>query len=316
MSEEQPDSEARMRRALAAYLPDEEPPIGLRVDDVMRLGRRRHRVRHAVPIAAAAAVTVLAVAVPWTVGATDPAPDREVPLGVTTSVSSTPAPDGTTTPPPTSATTSTERGPATGSSTTGVAGTGAPGTSPPATQEPEFRPPAGHVRGKDADALAKSVADRQPAEHVAAYFGTNSARPAGDGRYGFGFHILWQDGGRYGYLAMLHRTKGDFPASVYGMPAEPCLTDATRLPAYHCAPVTVPAGDVAYSFEIDNGYRVRGIVWDKKDPAGGADMRITGAFYLPEPGAWTPFSALDDGPLLSSIPMTTQDLADMIGIPD
>jgi hypothetical protein len=77
----------------------------------------------------------------------------------------------------------------------------------------------------------------------------------------------------------------------------------------------VPDGDVVYSYEIANGYRVRGIVWDRKDPAGGADIRITGAFILPEPGGWTPFSALDDGPLLSSIPLTAADLADMIGIP-
>jgi hypothetical protein len=102
---------------------------------------------------------------------------------------------------------------------------------------------------------------------------------------------------------------------VYGMPAEPCMTPATRRPEYRCTPVTVPEGDVAYSYEIDNGYRVRGIVWDKKDPAGGAVIRITGAFFVPEPGGWTPFRALDDGPLLSSIPLTVEELGEVIGIP-
>jgi len=80
------------------------------------------------------------------------------------------------------------------------------------------------------------------------------------------------------------------------------------------APDITGFGAVAYSYEIDNGGRVRGVVWDKHDPKGPM-IRITGAFYLPEPGAWTPFSALDDGPLLTTIPVSTQDLAHMIGIP-
>jgi hypothetical protein len=301
---EQPDTETRMRRALADYLPDEEPPIGLRVERVMRLGRRRHRVRRVAPIAAAAVVTALAVAVPWLIGTGDPPPDG-LPPGVATSTTRTP--DATTTPtspvtPPTATG---------GSATATVSGTAEPPADKP---EPPFRVPAGHVRGKDADTLAKSVADRQPPGRVAAHFGTNSIKKGHGGRYGFGFHILWQNGGRYGYLAMLHRTKGDFPASVYGLPDEPCLTPATRAPEYHCAPVAVPAGDVAYSFEIGGDYRVRGVVWDKKDPAGGADMRITGVFALPGPGAWSPFSALDDRPKLTSIPLSATDLAEMIGI--
>jgi hypothetical protein len=201
--------------------------------------------------------------------------------------------------------------PPTGGSASATVGKPEP---PPERPGPEFRVPPGHVRSKDADALAKTVADKQPDEHVSAYFGTNSARPAGDGRYGFGFHVLWQDAGRYGYLAMLHRTKGDFPASVYGLPDEPCLTEATRAPAYNCKPVAVPDGDVAYSFEFDGPHRVRGVVWDKKDPGGGEDLRITGMFAVPARGAWTPFSALDDRPHLTSIPLSTTDLADMIGI--
>lgn len=301
---DQPDTAALMREALAAYLPDEEPPIGLRVEHVMRLGRRRHRARRMAPIAAAAVVTALAVALPWILTAGEPAPDH-LPLGATTSASRPPH-NATTTTPPSSAP-SAPRHEGSASATAGEP------TRTPGTAAPEFRLPAGHVRSKEADALAKAVAGGQPAEHMAAYFGTNSAQPAGADRYGFGFHMLWQDGGRYGYLAMLHRTKGDFPAGVYGMPDEPCLTAATRLPAYHCTPVTVPAGDVAYSYEIDNGYHVRGVVWDKKDPSGG--LRITGAFYLPEHGAWTPFSALDTRPLLTSIPVSTADLATMIGIP-
>jgi hypothetical protein len=306
MSPERPDTETRMRRALADYLPDEEPPIGLRVESVMRLGRRRHRVRRVAPIAAAAVVTALAVAVPWLIGTGEPTPDG-LPPAVTTSTSRTP--DGTTTPPTSTATTRTAPG---GSASATVSGTAEPPKDNPG---PAFRAPAGHVRSKDADALAKTVADKQPTERVAAYFGTNSVRKGNGGRYGFGFHILWQDAGRYGYLAMLHRTKGDFPASVYGMPDEPCLTAATRSPEFNCVPVAVPDGDVAYSFEIGGSYRVRGVVWDKKDEAGGADLRITGAFALPGPGAWSPFSALDDRPKLTSIPLSTTDLADMIGIP-
>lgn len=302
---EQPDAETQLRRALADYLPDEEPPIGLRIERVMRLGRRRHRVRRAAPIAAAAVVTALAVAVPWLIGTGEPTPDG-LPPGVATSTSR--APDATTTPTP-SATAPTATG---GSATATVSGTAEP--PPEENSGPAFRVPPGHVRGKDADTLAKSVADRQPAERVAAHFGTNSVEMGNGGRYGFGFHLLWQDAGRYGYLAMLHRTKGDFPASVYGMPDEPCLTAATRSPEFHCAPVAVPDGDVAYSFEIGGSYRVRGVVWDKKDPAGGADLRITGAFALPGPGDWSPFSALDDRPKLTSIPLSVADLADMIGI--
>jgi hypothetical protein len=84
------------------------------------------------------------------------------------------------------------------------------------------------------------------------------------------------------------------------------------MPTYHCTPVTVPDGDVGYSYEIDNGYHVRGVVWDKKDPGG--DIRITGACYLPERGAWRPFSALDTRPLLASIPVSTAHLAKMIDI--
>lgn len=305
--EQRPDTDAEMHKALSAYLPKEEPPIGLRVEHIMGLGRRRARLRRVVPVAAAAVVTALIIAVGLGVGGQDAEPDR-LPMGGDSSTTGAPETGTTTSVAPTSA--PGRQGSATAS--VGTAVTDA--ESGTAEAGPDFRVPAGHVRGADADALAKSVVGRQPAANIAAYFGTQSAAPAGDGRHGFGFHLLWQDGGRYGYLAMLHRTKGDFPASVYGMPAEPCLTDATRLPAYHCTPVAVPAGGVAYSFEIDNGYRIRGVVWDQKDPGGNGDIRITGAFYVPEPGAWTPFAALDSAPPVAAIPLSTQDLADMIGI--
>jgi hypothetical protein len=269
--------DAMMRQAVAGALPADEPPIGLEVGDIIRRGRRRYRVRRAVPAAAAAAVAALLVAVPLTMTSGDPAPDR--------------APAGG---PPTSA----------------------PQSPGPPTASPEgFRAPAGHRRRADADKLTGNAVERLPAGKVAAHFGTRSdAKGSGD-RYGFGLHVLWRQGGRYGYLGLLHRTKGDFPGSVYGLPDEPCLTPATRRPEFHCTALSAPEGSRAYAYEIEDGYRVRGVVWDQRDPAGGADILVTAAFLIPEPGGWTPFRVLDDGPRMTSFPLTAQELADVINLP-
>jgi hypothetical protein len=286
MASDEPGTDAVMRQALSAALPADEPPIGLEVADIMRRGRRRYRVRRAVPMAAAAAVAALLVAVPLTMNAGDPAPDHLPMGGPATSAppSSTPRSAGST-----------------------------PAESDASPQE--FRAPAGHRRQADADSLTDNAVARLPAGNVAAHFGTRSdAKGSGD-RFGFGLHVLWHEGGRYGYLGMLHRTEGDFPASVFGLPDEPCLTPATRLPQYHCTALSAPAGSTAYSYEIDDGFRVRGVVWDKKDPARGPDIRVTAAFLIPEPGEWTPFPVLDDGPRMTNFPLTADELADLVNMP-
>ena len=273
--------ESDLRRALSAALPADEPPVGLDVADIMRRGRRRYRMRRAVPIAVAASVAAVLVAVPLTIDTSEPAPGR-LPAGVPPS----------TAPPPSAPPTS--------------------GTSPDSGAP--FRAPPGHHRSPDADNLAENGAAQLPGGNVAARFGTRSdVKGAGD-RFGYGMHVLWRDGDRRGYLAVLHRTKGDFPGSVYGLPDEPCLTARTRLPEYGCEPVPVPAG-VAYSFEYEDGSRIRGVVWDKPDPAGGADIRVTAAFLIPESGGWTPFRALDDAPRLTGFPLTTEELGDLVQLP-
>ena len=255
---------AAMRQALTTFLPDREPPIGLRVEHVKRLGRRRAQVRRAVPLAVAV-ITAAAVAVPWMINA-----------ALTTRVAGNPV---------------------------------------PATSEP-YRLPQGHHWDQDATTLARVIVDqRVPPGRITSYFGSRSDVLDGGARYGYGLHELWQEDGHYGYLLVLHRTKGAYPATDYGLPAEPCAEPGTRLPEYHCAPVPVPAGDTATSFDVDNGYRMRGIVWDMKDPAGGADIRVTGIFYLPAAGAWTPFPELDTQPRLATIPVSVPDLVRIIGIP-
>lgn len=316
MATEQPtDTDALMRRTLAAYLPDSEPPIGLRVDDVMRLGRRRYRTRRAIPIAAAA-VTVLAIALPWTINSGTPAPEQ-LPAG-TTSASQTTGQTSMsmpgTSPPPsvggTIAVPPTQSGPPSGGSTSSSSGASVP---PPRAQ---FRTPPGHSWEEAAYTLTKfSVENRLPAGHVTSYFGSRSDQMGSGQRYGYAFHMLWQEGGRYGYLIVLHRTKGDYPASIYGLPVEPCAEPSSRLPEYRCAAITAPTGHAAWSFEIDKGYRMRGIVWNKKDPAGGADIRVTGVFYLPAPGGWTAFPVMDDQPTLSAIPLSVPDIAKLIDLP-
>ncbi|HEV8556249.1 MAG TPA: hypothetical protein VGR06_07625 [Actinophytocola sp.] len=302
-----------MRGALSTCLPDPEPPIGLDLEHIMRQGRRRQRVHRAIPLAAAA-VTVLTVAVPWSFGSTGPASGGTLPvLGGSPSASiamTSPAPPLAAVPPnQQTATVPPAQDPPPGT----PAPSGTPSTAQPPPAQPAHRAPAGHAQDKDGDALAKTIVDRLPAGRTADYFGTRSATMVG-ARYGWGFHILWQDSGRYGYLMWLHRTKGAFPATIYGLPAEPCAELADRLPSYHCAPVTVSNG-TATSFDVDTGdHRMRGIVWDQKDSAGGADMRVTVAFTLPAPGAWTPFSMLDTAPRLDTIPMSIQDMAKLMGI--
>ncbi|HEV2778861.1 MAG TPA: hypothetical protein VGX25_05615 [Actinophytocola sp.] len=268
------DVDAAMRRAVAACLPDREPPIGLRIDRVIRLGRRRTMARRlAVPVAAAV-VTALVLAVSRTVGMTDPDPGPPPAIGASEIPSS---------------------------------------ALPPATLA--YRLPAGHSWDEAANRLARGIAEALPPEHVATYVGSRSDQIGGGARYGYGFHTLWRDGQRYGYLMWLHRTKGEYPATAYGLPVEPCVEPYGKSPAYHCAPVAVPEGGSAYSFDVDSGYRMRGIVWDSKDPNGGADIRVTIAFYLPTGGAWTPFPVLDDHPTLTAIPMSIDELARLIGIP-
>jgi len=269
-----------MSAALSAALPADEPPVGLDVADIMRRGRRRYRVRRAVPIAVAASVAAVLVAVPLAIDTGEPAPER-LPIGGPTS--------SATTSPPTSGTNSDSGEP--------------------------FRAPPGHHRSADADAVTANGISGLPAENVAAHFGTRSDAKASGDRYGYGMHVLWREGDRRAYLAILHRTKGDFPATVYGLPDEPCLTPTTRRPEYGCVPIPVPAGGVAYSFEIEYGYRIRGVVWDQPDPAGGADIRATAAFLIPAPHGWTPFRALDDAPRMPDIPLTTEELGDLLRLP-
>ncbi|MGH3880048.1 MAG: hypothetical protein ACRDSK_23745 [Actinophytocola sp.] len=276
------ERDTRMRAALSAALPADEPPVGLDVADIMRRGRRRYRVRRAVPIAVAASVAAVLAAVPLAIDTDDPAPER-LPIGVPSSTAPPPSA------PPTSGTSS---------------DSGAP-----------FRAPPGHHRSPDADTLAANGAAQLPGGNVAAHFGTRSDVKGSGDRFGFGMHVLWREGDRRGYLAVLHRTSGDFPASVYGMPDEPCLTAQTRRPEYGCEPVPVPVGGVAYSFEIEYGYRVRGVVWDQPDPAGGADIRVTAAFLIPGSFGWTPFRALDDAPRMTDFPLTTEELGDLIKLP-
>jgi hypothetical protein len=302
-----------MRGALSSCLTDPEPPIALDVKDVMRRGRRRQRVHRAIPLAAAA-VTVLALTVPWSLSTRTP-DSGQVPMiggappaGAADTTQPTPPPN-LVSPNQQTATVPPARTPSPGTS---APSGGAPIVEPPAAQ-PAHRAPAGHAQDKDGDALAKTIVDRLPAGRTADYFGTRSATMVG-ARYGWGFHILWQDSGRYGYFLWLHRTKGAFPATIYGLPAEPCAEPADRLPAYHCAPVTVTNGS-AMSFDVDAGdYLMRGIVWDQKDPAGGADMRVTVAFALPSQSAWTPFSKLDTAPRLDTIPMSIQDIAKLMDV--
>jgi len=270
--------ERDLRAALSAALPADEPPVGLDVADIMRRGRRRYRVRRAVPIAVAASVAAVLVAVPLAIDTSEPAPER-LPIGVPSS----------TTPPPTSS---------------NSADSGAP-----------FRVPPGHHRSPDADNLAENGAAQLPSENVAAHFGTRSDVKGSGNRFGYGMHVLWREGDRLGYLALLHRTSGDFSGSEYGLPDDPCLTTQTRRPEYRCVPIPVPAGGVAYSFEIEYGYRVRGVVWDQPDPAGGADFRVTAAFLIPGSFGWTPFRALDDAPRMTDFPLTTEELGDLIQLP-
>lgn len=278
MANEHPtDVDEAMHRALSTCLPDREPPIGLRVEDVVRLGRRRGRIRRAGPVAAAA-VTVLVVAVSWTLAAGGPEQPATPPP---------PPPSPTASAPPTSESTS-------------------PGVS-------DYRMPAGHRWETNAQTLAKSIAERLPPEHVAGYVGSASEQLAGE-RYGFGFHTLWRDGDRFGYLIWLHRTKGEFPATAYGLPVEPCVEPAGQSPAFNCTRLQAPADSIAYGFEVDSGYRMRGIVWDGKDPASGPDIRVTIAFYLPNEGGWTPFPIMDTHPTLESIPMSVDELARLIGM--
>jgi hypothetical protein len=267
----------RMRQALSAALPADEPPVGLDVADIMRRGRRRYRLRRAVPIAVAASVAAVLVAVPLAVDSSEPAP-RRLPIGGPTSTA-----------PPTSGTSSDQGKP--------------------------FRAPPGHHRSHDADTLAANGVAQLPRGSVAAYFGTRSDVKGSGNRFGYGVHVLWRDGDRRGYLALLHRTKGDFPASVYGLPDDPCLTAQTRRPEYGCVPISVPADGVAYSFEIEYGYRVRGVVWDQPDPAGGADVRVTAAFLIPGPTGWTPFRAMDDAPRMADFPLTAEELGDLVQLP-
>jgi hypothetical protein len=303
-----------MRGALSSCLTDPEPPIALDVKDVMRRGRRRQRMHRAIPLAAAA-VTVLALAVPWSLSLRTP-DSGQVPMiggapsaGAAGTTQPTPSPPTLVPPNQETATVPPARTPSSGTS---APSGGAPTAAAPPAQ-PAHRAPAGHAQDKDGDALAKTIVDRLPAGRTADYFGTRSAGMVG-ARYGWGFHILWQDSGRYGYFFWLHRTLGAFPATIYGLPAEPCAEPTDRLPAYHCAPVTVSNG-TANSFDVDTGdYRMRGIVWDQKDPAGGADMRVTVAFALPAPQAWTPFSILDTAPRLDTIPMSIPDIAKLMGI--
>ncbi|HEU5471416.1 MAG TPA: hypothetical protein VFV67_12245 [Actinophytocola sp.] len=260
-----------MRRALTRCLPEHEPAIGVDLEEVLRRGRRRFHTRRIVPVAAAV-ITVLAIAVPWSLHR--PAPPE---------------------PPPVLGT-----GPATATSTEP--------TGP--------RIPAGHRRDTDADTLTTyAVQNRLPAGRIVEHFGTRSDEFDGGGRYGYGFHMLWAEGGRYGYLIGLHRTRGAYPATAYGLPAEPCAEPGTRLPQYNCAPFEAPAGDLATSFELaEQGYRMRGLIWEKQDPAGGAPIRVTGIFYLPAPGAPTPFPALDTAPRLESFPLTVADIARAFGM--
>jgi hypothetical protein len=308
------DLDAAMHRALSSCLPDTEPSIGVDVEQVKRLGRRRQQVRRAIPLAAAA-VTMLTIAAPWTVNSTDPSSGPPPVIG-----NSAPPTTGTIVgtgawpnlSPPNLATATVPPAQA-GPPSNAVTSTTVPTVQPPPAQ-PAHRAPVGHAPDRDGDALAKTIVDRLPAGRTADYFGTRSATMVG-GRYGWGFHILWQDSARYGYLMWLHRTKGAFPATSYGLPAEPCAEPADRLPAYHCAPVTVPNG-TASSFDVDTGgYRLRGIVWDQKDPAGGLDMRVTVSFFLPGPGTWTPFALLDTAPRLATVPLSIQDIAKLMGIP-
>jgi hypothetical protein len=268
VAEHPSDVAAAMHRALATCLPDTEPPIGLRLDEVVRQGRRRGRVRRAGPVAAAV-ITVLAVAVSWALASSSPGPDR-VATGITTA-------------PP-----------------------------PPPDNLDEYRLPAGHQWNRDAQALARAITDRLPPGVAANHVGSISEAAGTGSRHGFGFHTLWRAGDRFGYLLWLHRTKGDFPATAYGLPVEPCVEPAGQSPSFHCTPLDAPAGDTAFGFEVDSGYRMRGIVWDGKDEAGGPDIRVTIAFYLPTAGAWTPFPVLDDHPTLTAIPLSIDDLARLI----
>jgi hypothetical protein len=261
------DIDRDMRRALARCLPNGEPALGIDLDDVVRLGRRRFHTRRIVP-AVAAVVTALAVIVPWSLHE----PVRQLPA------------------------------------------TGATSPAPPSEAAPRL--PQGHLPDDAADTLTTFMVDhRLPAERIAEHFGTRSETLDGGGRYGYGFHMLWEDGGRYGYLVVLHRTRGAFPATEFGLPAEPCAEPGTRLPLYHCEPVAAPPRDTATSFDFTAGYRMRGLIWERTDPAGGADIRVTAIFYLPQPGTPTPFPVMDTAPRLDSVPLTVPDLARLIDMP-
>jgi len=304
-----------MHRALTVCLPDHEPPIGVRVERVMRLGRRRTRTRRVIPLITAM-VTAATVAVPWLLGT--PAPVRQAP-------GDGPAPTvgqlqpGETAPTISAPGLSTMVAPPAGTASAGPpmrnSSSSTPSTQPTQQTQPPYRLPAGHQWNDGATALAKVIVDRLPPGKITYWFGTMSVAQDGGARNGFGFHELWYEGGRYGYFVVLHRTKGAFPATEYGLPVEPCTDPGTRLPEYHCAASSAPAGDTATSFEVNNGYQMRGVVWDKKDPAGGADIRVTGVFYLPAAGAWTPFPVLDSQPRLPSIPLSIQDINRAMGMP-
>jgi hypothetical protein len=317
-----------VREVLAKCLPDTEPPFELRVEEVIRRGRRRHRIRTATPVGVAAVVVALAVGSVIALGGPPPSSQEWPPVPTTTTTVGTSSVPTTSGGPTISTVPGVPAGPTGLQPTASPLGTSTtPGTPapvapsigpPPSSPSPqlyEFRAPPGHPVDSDATALTayfvgNELPDPRP---VKAYYGTRSGRMDSGNRNALGGHLLWQDGDRYGYLYWMHHSVGDFPVTEYGLPVEPCANPTTPAAGEACQIRSMPGGVTEVLFDVYRGYRLRGVTRRTPDPIGGADIATTLGFYLAEPGGiWPQFPNLAGKPAITEIPYTTQQLADIL----
>lgn len=313
------------RETLARCLPESEPPLRVRLEDVIRFGRRRRRIRAVAPAGAATLVALTIGSVFAAAGPLPPPPQQVWPPAppTTRAGSSSTAPMTTN---PTGSTVSGMPGVPTEQSTTTRSRPGTPSVpggstpisgAPPATPAPplyEFRAPTGHSVDSAAHALTEVfVRDELPAERIGVFYGTRSdGKDAGD-RYVYGGHVLWRDGERYGYLFWLQRTAGAVQLTAYGLPTDPCVDPVRPAPGERCEIRAIEGGGTEVRFDLDRGYRLRGATHIKKDPNGAPDVAVTLGFYLPGAGGgWPGFPNLSGQRALAEIPYSLDDLSRLL----